>query len=147
MLADRLPLVIGEIATCHQEGLLDHPDCDPNSEHGLVLTHTTALGVLALPGAAQAVAGVGAGFGIGVVTAIMGVAGGQVLISRGVRSAVGEGLIWFSMINNPSSDKADHRCSAADRHRPRRIRAAQQPPLGLSVITLLTGDENPADIK
>ncbi|MFB9881767.1 sulfite exporter TauE/SafE family protein [Planobispora siamensis] len=46
----------------------------------LVLTHTTALGTLTLPGSAQAVAGVMAGFGIGVVAAIMGVAGGELLI-------------------------------------------------------------------
>lgn len=46
----------------------------------LVLTHTTAMGALALPGPAQAVAGVAAGFGIGVVAAIMGVAGGELLI-------------------------------------------------------------------
>ncbi|MEU0572572.1 TSUP family transporter [Nonomuraea sp. NPDC005983] len=37
----------------------------------LVLTHTTALGTLALPGPAQTIAGVAAGFGIGVVAAIM----------------------------------------------------------------------------
>ncbi|WP_345575031.1 sulfite exporter TauE/SafE family protein [Nonomuraea rosea] len=46
----------------------------------LVLTHTTTLGALALPGLAQAIAGVAAGFGIGVVAAIMGVAGGELLI-------------------------------------------------------------------
>ncbi|MFJ4525898.1 sulfite exporter TauE/SafE family protein [Streptomyces sp. NPDC088810] len=46
----------------------------------LVLTHSTALGSLALPGPVQAVAGVAAGFGIGVVAAIMGVAGGELLI-------------------------------------------------------------------
>ncbi|MEV1085756.1 sulfite exporter TauE/SafE family protein [Streptomyces sp. NPDC050211] len=46
----------------------------------LVLTHTTSLGSLALPGAVQAAAGVAAGFGIGVVAAIMGVAGGELLI-------------------------------------------------------------------
>ncbi|MFD7408412.1 sulfite exporter TauE/SafE family protein [Streptomyces sp. NPDC059866] len=46
----------------------------------LVLAHTTALGSLALPGSVQAVAGVAAGFGIGVVAAIMGVAGGELLI-------------------------------------------------------------------
>ncbi|AQZ63180.1 unnamed protein product [[Actinomadura] parvosata subsp. kistnae] len=46
----------------------------------LVLTHTTALGSLALPGAALAVTGVAAGFGIGVVAATMGVAGGELLI-------------------------------------------------------------------
>ncbi|MEV4571423.1 sulfite exporter TauE/SafE family protein [Nonomuraea sp. NPDC049419] len=46
----------------------------------LVLTHTTALGSPALPDPAQAIAGVAAGFGIGVVAAIMGVAGGELLI-------------------------------------------------------------------
>ncbi|WP_409471366.1 sulfite exporter TauE/SafE family protein [Streptomyces sp. HC307] len=46
----------------------------------LVLTHTTALGSLDLPGPVRAVAGVVAGFGIGVVAAIMGVAGGELLI-------------------------------------------------------------------
>ncbi|MGW2157578.1 sulfite exporter TauE/SafE family protein [Nonomuraea sp. NPDC001699] len=46
----------------------------------LALTHTTTLGTLTLPGAAQAMAGVAAGFGIGVVAAIMGVAGGELLI-------------------------------------------------------------------
>ncbi|WP_312882651.1 TSUP family transporter [Streptosporangium album] len=35
---------------------------------------------LALPGPAQAVAGVAAGFGIGVVAAIMGIASGELLI-------------------------------------------------------------------
>jgi uncharacterized membrane protein YfcA len=46
----------------------------------LVLTHTTSVGALALPGPAQTIAGVAAGFGIGVVAAIMGVAGGELLI-------------------------------------------------------------------
>ncbi|WP_433432130.1 TSUP family transporter [Nonomuraea sp. CA-141351] len=46
----------------------------------LVLTHTTTLGTLALPGPAQTIAGGAAGFGIGVVAAIMGVAGGELLI-------------------------------------------------------------------
>lgn len=46
----------------------------------LVLTHTTALGTLSLPGPARAIAGVAAGFGIGVVAAIMGVASGELLI-------------------------------------------------------------------
>ncbi|MEU8362678.1 sulfite exporter TauE/SafE family protein [Nonomuraea sp. NPDC048882] len=46
----------------------------------VLLTHTTALGALSLPGPAQTVAGVAAGFGIGVVAAIMGVAGGELLI-------------------------------------------------------------------
>ncbi|WP_327092515.1 sulfite exporter TauE/SafE family protein [Nonomuraea sp. NBC_01738] len=46
----------------------------------LVLTHTTTVGALLLPGPVQAVAGVVAGFGIGVVAAIMGVAGGELLI-------------------------------------------------------------------
>ncbi|GAA5061550.1 sulfite exporter TauE/SafE family protein [Thermocatellispora tengchongensis] len=46
----------------------------------LVLTHTSALGTLTLPGPVQTAAGVAAGFGIGVVAAIMGVAGGELLI-------------------------------------------------------------------
>ncbi|MER5930995.1 sulfite exporter TauE/SafE family protein [Streptomyces sp. NPDC002054] len=46
----------------------------------LVVTHTTALETLALPLAAQVPIGVVAGFGIGVVAAIMGVAGGELLI-------------------------------------------------------------------
>lgn len=46
----------------------------------LVLAHTTALGTLTLPGAAQTIAGIVAGFGIGVVAAIMGVVGGKLLI-------------------------------------------------------------------
>ncbi|MFF4104497.1 sulfite exporter TauE/SafE family protein [Streptomyces sp. NPDC001903] len=46
----------------------------------LVLTHTTALDPLALPPSARIPAGVAAGFGIGVVAAIMGVAGGELLI-------------------------------------------------------------------
>ncbi|MFF3604368.1 sulfite exporter TauE/SafE family protein [Streptomyces sp. NPDC002463] len=46
----------------------------------LVLTHTAALGALDLPLWAQIPAGVAAGFGIGVVAAIMGVAGGELLI-------------------------------------------------------------------
>ncbi|MEU0565000.1 sulfite exporter TauE/SafE family protein [Nonomuraea sp. NPDC005983] len=46
----------------------------------LVLTHTTTVGSLVLPGPVQAVAGGVAGFGIGVVAAIMGVAGGELLI-------------------------------------------------------------------
>ncbi|GAA2632039.1 sulfite exporter TauE/SafE family protein [Actinomadura fulvescens] len=46
----------------------------------LVITHTTGPGALDLPGPARAVAGVAAGFGIGVVAAIMGVAGGELLI-------------------------------------------------------------------
>ncbi|HEU5469490.1 MAG TPA: hypothetical protein VFV67_02470 [Actinophytocola sp.] len=45
----------------------------------LVMTHLTALGTLILPAAVQAVAGVVAGFGIGVIAAIMGVAGGELL--------------------------------------------------------------------
>lgn len=47
---------------------------------GLLVTHTTALGALALPLWAQVPCGVAAGFGIGVVAAIMGVAGGELLI-------------------------------------------------------------------
>ncbi|MFE6225376.1 sulfite exporter TauE/SafE family protein [Streptomyces sp. NPDC057854] len=46
----------------------------------LVLTHTTTLDGLDLPPAAQIPAGAAAGFGIGVVAAIMGVAGGELLI-------------------------------------------------------------------
>ncbi|MFF4498274.1 sulfite exporter TauE/SafE family protein [Streptomyces sp. NPDC001546] len=46
----------------------------------LVLTHTTTLGTLDLPLWAQIPAGIAAGFGIGVVAAIMGVAGGELLI-------------------------------------------------------------------
>ncbi|MDX2393625.1 sulfite exporter TauE/SafE family protein [Streptomyces sp. DK15] len=46
----------------------------------LLVTHTTTLGTLALPLWAQVPAGVVAGFGIGVVAAIMGVAGGELLI-------------------------------------------------------------------
>ncbi|MEV7121259.1 sulfite exporter TauE/SafE family protein [Kitasatospora griseola] len=46
----------------------------------LVVTHTAALGALGLPLWALVPAGVAAGFGIGVVAAIMGVAGGELLI-------------------------------------------------------------------
>ncbi|GAA2736752.1 sulfite exporter TauE/SafE family protein [Streptomyces nogalater] len=46
----------------------------------LVLTHTTEPGALGLGAPVRAVAGVVAGFGIGVVAAIMGVAGGELLI-------------------------------------------------------------------
>ncbi|WP_432168246.1 sulfite exporter TauE/SafE family protein [Streptomyces sp. bgisy031] len=46
----------------------------------LVVTHTTTLGTLDLPLWAQVPAGVVAGFGIGMVAAIMGVAGGELLI-------------------------------------------------------------------
>ncbi|MEU5000894.1 sulfite exporter TauE/SafE family protein [Streptomyces sp. NPDC021622] len=46
----------------------------------LVVTHTTTLGTLAMPLWAQVPSGVVAGFGIGVVAAIMGVAGGELLI-------------------------------------------------------------------
>ncbi|MFF5485279.1 sulfite exporter TauE/SafE family protein [Streptomyces virginiae] len=46
----------------------------------LLVTHTTALNTLALPLWAQVPCGVVAGFGIGVVAAIMGVAGGELLI-------------------------------------------------------------------
>ncbi|MFD8412294.1 hypothetical protein ACFV2Q_11130 [Streptomyces sp. NPDC059650] len=45
----------------------------------LVLTHTTTLGTLDLPLGAQVPAGMAAGFGIGVVAAVMGVAGGELL--------------------------------------------------------------------
>ncbi|MFE2147366.1 sulfite exporter TauE/SafE family protein [Streptomyces sp. NPDC059456] len=46
----------------------------------LPVTHTTTLGTLDLPLWAQVPCGVVAGFGIGVVAAIMGVAGGELLI-------------------------------------------------------------------
>ncbi|MFF5538685.1 sulfite exporter TauE/SafE family protein [Streptomyces cinerochromogenes] len=46
----------------------------------LVVTHITTLGTLALPLWAQVPCGALAGFGIGVVAAIMGVAGGELLI-------------------------------------------------------------------
>ncbi|MGW0600262.1 sulfite exporter TauE/SafE family protein [Streptomyces sp. NPDC002776] len=46
----------------------------------LVVTHTTTVDALALPLGARIPAGVAAGFGIGVVAAIMGVAGGELLI-------------------------------------------------------------------
>jgi uncharacterized membrane protein YfcA len=46
----------------------------------LLVTHTTTLGTLMLPLWAQVPCGVVAGFGIGVVAAIMGVAGGELLI-------------------------------------------------------------------
>ncbi|MFE7541668.1 sulfite exporter TauE/SafE family protein [Streptomyces platensis] len=46
----------------------------------LLVTHTTTVGTLALPVWAQVPIGVVAGFGIGVVAAIMGVAGGELLI-------------------------------------------------------------------
>ncbi|WP_254211701.1 hypothetical protein [Streptomyces sp. ADI95-16] len=42
----------------------------------LVATHATAVGSLDLPAPVQLVAAVVAGFGIGLVAAIMGVAGG-----------------------------------------------------------------------
>ncbi|MGW0337783.1 sulfite exporter TauE/SafE family protein [Streptomyces sp. NPDC003011] len=46
----------------------------------LLVTHTTTLGTLALPLWAEVPSGVVAGFAIGVVAAIMGVAGGELLI-------------------------------------------------------------------
>lgn len=46
----------------------------------LLVTHTTVLETLSLPLWAQVPCGVVAGFGIGVVAAIMGVAGGELLI-------------------------------------------------------------------
>ncbi|MEU1861797.1 sulfite exporter TauE/SafE family protein [Streptomyces gardneri] len=46
----------------------------------LVATHVTTVGSLALPLWVQVICGVLAGFGIGVVAAIMGVAGGELLI-------------------------------------------------------------------
>jgi uncharacterized protein len=47
---------------------------------GLAVTHLSTVGTLELPGAAMWVAGTAAGFGIGVVAAVMGVAGGELLI-------------------------------------------------------------------
>ncbi|MCX4419475.1 sulfite exporter TauE/SafE family protein [Streptomyces mirabilis] len=46
----------------------------------LLVTHVTTVGALSLPLWAQVPSGVVAGFGIGVVAAIMGVAGGELLI-------------------------------------------------------------------
>lgn len=46
----------------------------------LVITHTTAVGSAALSASVQMAAGVLVGFGIGVVAALMGVAGGELLI-------------------------------------------------------------------
>ncbi|MEE1757741.1 MULTISPECIES: sulfite exporter TauE/SafE family protein [unclassified Streptomyces] len=46
----------------------------------LLVTHTSTLGTVALPLWAQVPCGVVAGFGIGVVAALMGVAGGELLI-------------------------------------------------------------------
>ncbi|MFE7274490.1 sulfite exporter TauE/SafE family protein [Streptomyces sp. NPDC057623] len=46
----------------------------------LMVTHSASLGTLVLPVWAQVPCGVVAGFGIGVVAAIMGVAGGELLI-------------------------------------------------------------------
>jgi uncharacterized membrane protein YfcA len=46
----------------------------------LLVTHVTTVGTLSLPLWAQVPLGVVAGFGIGVVAAIMGVAGGELLI-------------------------------------------------------------------
>ncbi|MFD3682765.1 sulfite exporter TauE/SafE family protein [Streptomyces sp. NPDC058613] len=57
----------------------------------LVVTHTTTLDTLALPLGAQISAGVAAGFGIGVVAAIMGVAGGELLIPT-IVLLFGEGI-------------------------------------------------------
>ncbi|MFE5623549.1 sulfite exporter TauE/SafE family protein [Streptomyces virginiae] len=57
----------------------------------LVVTHTTTLGALDLPLWAQVPAGVAAGFGIGVVAAIMGVAGGELLIPT-IVLLFGEGI-------------------------------------------------------
>ncbi|MFF3214325.1 sulfite exporter TauE/SafE family protein [Streptomyces sp. NPDC002886] len=57
----------------------------------LVLTHTTPLGTLDLPRAAQIPVGVAAGFGIGVVAAIMGVAGGELLVPT-IVLLFGEGI-------------------------------------------------------
>ncbi|MFJ4865303.1 sulfite exporter TauE/SafE family protein [Streptomyces sp. NPDC088748] len=57
----------------------------------MVLTHTTMLDTLALPLWAQIPSGVVAGFGIGVVAAIMGVAGGELLIPT-IVLLFGEGI-------------------------------------------------------
>lgn len=46
----------------------------------LMITHSVTLGTLSLPLWAQVPSGIVAGFGIGVVAAIMGVAGGELLI-------------------------------------------------------------------
>ncbi|MGW6913347.1 sulfite exporter TauE/SafE family protein [Kitasatospora sp. NPDC054939] len=46
----------------------------------LLVTHTTALDALGMPAWARIPSGVVAGFGIGVVAALMGVAGGELLI-------------------------------------------------------------------
>ncbi|WP_432044051.1 TSUP family transporter [Streptomyces cadmiisoli] len=50
----------------------------------LLVTHTTTVDTLSLPLWAQVPCGVVAGFGIGVVAAIMGVAGGELLIPTSV---------------------------------------------------------------
>ncbi|MDG9719769.1 sulfite exporter TauE/SafE family protein [Streptomyces sp. DH24] len=57
----------------------------------LLVTHTTTLGTLDLPLWAQVPSGVVAGFGIGVVAAIMGVAGGELLIPT-IVLLFGEGI-------------------------------------------------------
>ncbi|MGP4012494.1 sulfite exporter TauE/SafE family protein [Streptomyces sp. 4N124] len=57
----------------------------------LLVTHTTTLGTLDLPLWAQVPCGVVAGFGIGVVAAIMGVAGGELLIPT-IVLLFGEGI-------------------------------------------------------
>ncbi|AYN39646.1 sulfite exporter TauE/SafE family protein [Streptomyces dangxiongensis] len=57
----------------------------------LMVTHTTTLGTLDLPLWAQVPCGVVAGFGIGVVAAIMGVAGGELLIPT-IVLLFGEGI-------------------------------------------------------
>ncbi|MFB8000314.1 sulfite exporter TauE/SafE family protein [Streptomyces sp. NPDC056002] len=57
----------------------------------LVVTHTTTLDTLALPLWAQIPSGIVAGFGIGVVAAIMGVAGGELLIPT-IVLLFGEGI-------------------------------------------------------
>ncbi|MFD9302192.1 TSUP family transporter [Streptomyces sp. NPDC060048] len=57
----------------------------------LMVTHTTAVGTLDLPLWAQVPCGVVAGFGIGVVAAIMGVAGGELLIPT-IVLLFGEGI-------------------------------------------------------
>ena len=49
----------------------------------LLLGHDVATSGVVLTGAAQAIAGVVAGFAIGVVAALLGVAGGELLIPPG----------------------------------------------------------------
>ncbi|MET9700845.1 sulfite exporter TauE/SafE family protein [Streptomyces sp. NPDC006529] len=57
----------------------------------VLVTHTTTLGTFDLPSWAKVPCGVVAGFGIGVVAAIMGVAGGELLIPT-IVLLFGEGI-------------------------------------------------------